>query len=512
MAITASNPLSSSDLSNLLSSLGSGSGSDGSSGAAGAVGSSGPAPGTGLLSSPGIGSGLNVNAIVNALVQEATAAQQDQVTNGEQDVQTQTSAVGQLQSLLSAVQTSLSPLADGSAFSQLTATSSSPTDFSATASTSAVPGSYQVRVQQLAAAQTVASSAFGAGAAVGTGSLTLSVGGQSTSIAIDSGDDTLAGIAAAINGAAGNPGVSATIIQASDGDHLVLTSTATGVANAFSVSTSGGNGGLAALTWDAGTATGGMTRQVAAQDTEVSVDGFNATSASDVVSNAIEGVTINVAQADPGSTDTLTIARDASTMTKDVQVFVSAYNAYVQGAQSLASYDGSSGDAGPMLGDSTLMTIQSQLATVLSGQAGTDAGLDTLGAAGISLEDDGTLKVDATALGNTFAESPQALSSLFSATSGYASRLNDLLNGYLGAGGLIAGRKAALSAESQQLQTEQQSLQTYTAQLTQMYMQEFSNLDVTMSDAQQTSSFLTTQLASLQAMYQPQSSSGSSGG
>ncbi|HEU0276362.1 MAG TPA: flagellar filament capping protein FliD [Rhodanobacteraceae bacterium] len=498
MAVTLPNPISTSTAT-------SGSGTTGSSASSG----NSALAGTGLLSSLGVGSGLNVNMIVNALVQQGTQAQQDQINNGTAAVQTQTSAIGQLQSLLSAVQTTLGTLADGSAFSQLTATSSKSSDFSATATSSAVPGVYQVQVQQLAAAQQVASGAFAANAAVGTGTLALSVGGQSTSITIDSSNDTLSGIAAAINGASNNPGVSATIIQATDGDHLVLTSTATGVANAFSVSASGGNGGLSALTWDASTSTGSLSQQTAAQDAKVTVDGFTATSATDVISNPISGVTINAAQADPGTTDTLTVAPDASTMQTDVQAFVSAYNSYVQGAQNLSSYDATSGTAGPLLGDPTLMTIQSQLATVLSGQAGTNANLNTLGAAGITLQDDGTLSVDTTKLGNTFAENPQALSNLFSSTSGYASQLNKLVNGYLGTGGLIDSENQTLNAESQQLQTQQQALQAYTAQLQQMYVKEYSNLDVTMSDAKQTTSFLTSQLASLQALYTPQSSSSS---
>lgn len=501
MAVTLPNPVSTSGVSNTPPASGSGAAS-GSSALAG----------TGLLSSLGVGSGLNVSVIVNALVQQGTQAQQDEINTGTADVQTQTSAIGQLQSLLSAVQTTLATLADGSAFAQLTATSSKPADFSAAATSSAVPGVYQVQVQQLAAAQQLASGAFATTAAVGTGSLTLSVGSQSTTLNIDSTNDTLSGIAAAINGASNNPGVSAAIIQASDGDHLVLTSTATGVANAFSVSASGGNGGLSALTWNAATASGSLTQQTAAQDAQVSVDGFSATSATDVVANAINGVTLNLAQADPGTTDTLTVAPNSSTMQTDVQAFVSAYNAYVQGAANLSSYDASTGVAGPLLGDATLMTIRSQLATVLSGQAGTDASLNTLGAAGISLQDDGTLGVNTTQLANTFASNPTALSGLFSSTSGYASQLNNLVKGYLGSGGLIDSENQTLSSESQRLQQEQQALTAYTAQLQQMYVKEYSNLDVTMSDAKQTSSFLTAQLASLQALYAPQSSSGSSSG
>ena len=103
-------------------------------------------------------------------------------------------------------------------------------------------------------AQQLLSNAFAGGstAAVGTGTLSLSLGGTSFSVTIDSSDDTLAGIAAAINSASGNPGISATVMQGTDGAYLVLSSSLTGAANTIQVTETDGGNGLSALTYGTG--------------------------------------------------------------------------------------------------------------------------------------------------------------------------------------------------------------------------------------------------------------------
>lgn len=479
-------------LASLLSSLG--------SLGAGSSSSSGSDTSGGLISAPGIGSGLNVNSIVSQLVNAEIQPAQNQINSQQASISAQTSALGTLKSLLSSLQTSLSTLADGSAFTQYTATSSDTSAFSATAGASAMPGTYQIQVQQLATAQKLTSAAFASGATVGTGTLTLSVGSQSININIDSTNDTLAGISAAINGASGNPGVTATIVHATDGDHLVLTSTQTGVANAFSISESGGNGGLSALTWDASTSSGSLTLQSAAADAKVNIDGFTSTSSTNVMSGAIDGITLNLAGLTPsGQTDTLTVGNDVNSMQTVVQGFVTAYNNYVQGAAQLASYDPTSNTAGPLLGDSTLSNIRSALAMTLSGTAGSNAagGPQTLAAVGVTLQADGTLQLDSTTLDNLLGSDPSQVAALFGGTSGYASQLNNLLNGYLQSGGLLDIRNQSLNAQSQQLAQQQTQLNQRQQAIQAQYMAEFTQLDVTMAKMNQTSSFLTSQLAML---------------
>lgn len=461
-------------------------------------------PTTGLISSPGMSSGLNVNDLVSKLVAAEKQPVQNQIDNQRAIVTAQTSAFGSLKSVLSALQSSLSSLADGSAFTKYTATSSNTDLFSATAGASAMPGSYQVEVLQTAAAQKLSSGAYASGAAVGTGTLVLSVGTNSINIDIDSTNNTLAGIRDAINGAKGNPGVGATILHAQDGDHLVLTSTTAGAANAFSLSATGGDGGLAGLTWDAASASGNLTLKTAAADAQVSIDGFLSTSPNNVVNAAIDGVSINVASAKPGQIETLTIGRDATSAQNLVKTFVDAYNSFVAGASKLASYDPNTKASGPLLGDSTLLGIRSQLAMVLTNTAGSNAtGLNTLAGIGISLQADGTLQMDSNKLSDALNAQPAQVANLFSGATGYGGKLSSLLTGYLGSGGLLDTRSTSLDARNKSLDDQQDRLDARMQAVQDRYLAQFNALDTMMVQMNQTSSFLTAQLDSLASIGKP---------
>ena len=146
-----------------------------------------------------------------------------------QAVTAQISAIGTLKSALSTFQSSLGVLDTPSAFDVQTASSTDPTAFTATAS-SGCGGRHLQRDGRRRSHRrsSCCRKPFvgGARATVGTGTLSLTLGGTSFNVAIDATDDTLAGIAAAINGAAGNPGIAATVLTGTDGAHLVLSSSA----------------------------------------------------------------------------------------------------------------------------------------------------------------------------------------------------------------------------------------------------------------------------------------------
>ena len=178
---------------------------------------------------------LDVNTLVSALVTGATAAQSQTIAVAVNSDNTQLSALGTLQSSMSNLLNSLSGLSDGSIFSQLSATMSG-TGITATTSTGAAAGSYSVSVQQIATANQISSKAYAANATLGTGNLNITVGSTTMTVALTSSNNTLSGIASAINSATNNPGVTASVVTGTDGQHLVLTSTQTGAANTVTVS------------------------------------------------------------------------------------------------------------------------------------------------------------------------------------------------------------------------------------------------------------------------------------
>ena len=447
------------------------------------------------LSSPGIGSGLDVNGLVTQLVAAAKTAPQNAIDKRRDTNGAELSAIGSLKSALSAFQDSLSSLADGSAFTQFLATASSTDHFSAIADATAAAGTYSVDVQQLATAEKASSGAFAANTTLSTGQLTIAVGTKSMTISVGSGTSSLAQLAGAINRNANNPGVTAAVVHAADGDHIVLTSTKTGAANAFSVT---GTGDVAGLSYDPATGTGGLTSVTHAQDAKLSIDGFDVTSASNAVQGAIQGVTLNLTTVSGTTPDTLTVAADNDSIQKAVQTFVDNYNKLVGTTKTLTSYDSGSGQAGALLGDSTLLGITSRLSRSLGTQFGSSGdAVRSLADIGIKFEVDGSLSLDDDKLSAALAGSPEQVRTLFGNAAGLGKSLTPMLEGYLQTGGILDGRTDSLNQSNKSLDDQQSQLDARMDALTQMYTAQFTKLDQLLTSLNSTSSFLTQQLANV---------------
>jgi flagellar hook-associated protein 2 len=243
------------------------------------------------IRSPGISSGLDVNAIVAQLVAAERAPAAQRIQRQDTKLATQISALGALKGALGNLQSSVNPLKTESAFQTRTVASSSESIVSGTATASAASGSFAVEVLQLASAQKIITGAIagGAGAVIGTGTLTVSMGANAFDVVIDDSNNSVTGIRDAINGAANNTGVRATIINTADGARLVLTARDTGAANAIRVTQAGGNGGLATLVYDPPTTTSNYTELEPAQDAQIRVEGFDITSATNTITGAVDG-------------------------------------------------------------------------------------------------------------------------------------------------------------------------------------------------------------------------------
>ena len=447
------------------------------------------------LSSPGIGSGLDVNGLVTQLVAAAKTAPQNAIDKRRDTNGAELSAIGSLKSALSAFQDSLSSLADGSAFTQFLATASSTDHFSAIADATAAAGTYSVDVQQLATAEKASSGAFAANTTLSTGQLTIAVGTKSMTISVGSGTSSLAQLAGAINRNANNPGVTAAVVHAADGDHIVLTSTKSGAANAFSVT---GTGDVAGLSYDPATGTGGLTSVTHAQDAKLSIDGFDVTSASNAVQGAIQGVTLNLTTVSGTTPDTLTVAADNDSIQKAVQTFVDNYNKLVGTTKTLTSYDSGSGQAGALLGDSTLLGITSRLSRSLGTQFGSSGdAVRSLADIGIKFEVDGSLSLDDDKLSAALAGSPEQVRTLFGNAAGLGKSLTPMLEGYLQTGGILDGRTDSLNQSNKSLDDQQSQLDARMDTLTTMYTAQFTKLDQLLTSLNSTSSFLTQQLSNI---------------
>src|SRR6202789_2740406 len=325
----------------------------------GSSSTSGAAAGSALITSTGIGSGLNISAIVSELTTAFGAAQTSQLTNEQNSLNTQVSAFGTFSSALSTLQSTLSTLESPDTLAGFDATVSDTSIASASTSSGAAAGQYQLEVQNLATSATLTSQPVPSSTSVvGTGTLSISVGGASTSIDITSADDTLSGIANAINSAANNPGVTASIISTTSGARLVLAGTATGADNSITVTETDGGNGLSSLVYDPAGGVTNLTQTQAAQDANYSINGFGATSSSNVVSNAISGVTLNLQQASAANTPTtLTVSPDNSAAQTSIGTFVTALNGVLSSIQSLTGFNSTTETAGQTL-DAAQYTVQ----------------------------------------------------------------------------------------------------------------------------------------------------------
>lgn len=467
-------------------------------------------------------SSMDVSSLVTALVNAKTAGQTAALTAQQTSDNTTISAYGTLSAGLSALQASLTSLSNGNTINAFKA-SASGNGLTATAASGAVAGSYAIDVKQIAAAQVLTSSGYSATQALASGpsTLTLSVGGASTTISLDSSNSTVAGIASAINAASNNPGVTATVVNGTDGAHLVLHATATGSANTIGVSISDSNSGDAlnqlAVQSNAGTSLSGTSnatsaqlaanqsslpsgttnwsQTTAAQDAYFTIDGTAVANATNTVTSALSGVTLNLTAAAVDSTgtspQTLTIAQDTGSQSTAINNFVNLYNTLVTTMGTLSSFSSGATTQGPLLGDPTLNMVQNTLASVVASGVKSGGTTTSLAAIGITLQADGTLSVDSTTLNNALQNNQAAVAQVFNPTNGVAAQLNNDITGYLASNGPIQTRTAALNADLTSITKQQTNLSNYEAQLTTMYQAQFTALNTLMSTMNNNSQYLT---------------------
>ena len=439
-----------------------------------------PSSSSALITSTGIGSGLDIGAIVSSLTAAYGAAQTTQLTNQQNTLDSQVSAYGTFTAALDTLQLALPALEDPTQLAGFAASVADKNIASATTSSDAVAGTYSLLVNNLATVATATSAPLSSTAAVGTGTLTIAVGSSSTAITIDSTDNTLAGIASAIN-AAPNVGVSASVITTTDGSRLVLTGSNTGAANQITVTPSGGDGGLASL----------ALTSVPAQDASFSINGFPATSGSNIVANAISGVTLNLQQASaPSTPTTLTVSADTSSAQSSIDKFVTAVNGVLSSIQTLTSYDPSTQTAGPLNGNATLESFQNQLQSILGQFNNSGGSVKSLTDLGITAGTDGTYSSNDTTLGNALSASLASVGNLLGGTNGIATQISNQVNGYTEPGGLLDSINQGLQTSLTNVSTQQTALQaqlaTYSATLT----AEYNAMDAAVAQLKETQTFL----------------------
>ena len=363
------------------------------------------------LSSPGIGSGLDINGIVSQLMAlERRPLEQLQRSSARAD--TQLSAFGRLQGAMGTLRDAASRLASPSSWTSTTIASSDTAAVSGSANGGTDPGRYSVSVARLAGAQTVSSaSAFAnASALAGSGTLTIGLGrwndeqtafepkagATAVTITIPPGSDSLSAVRDAINNA--SAGVSASIVNDASGSRLVVRSTETGIDNGFRIGVADDDGladdgsGLSRLAFDPLAGVSAMTRSQPASNAELTVNGVPISSASNTLSDVLDGMTLKVSRLTTTPVE-LVVTRDAPAARKMVTDFATAYNEMLKLLRSQTSFDESTKQAGPLQGDRAAVGMMSALRSLVGGSAPAGSSFSRLADIGLEPQRDGRLKV-----------------------------------------------------------------------------------------------------------------------
>jgi len=473
----------------------------------------------GSISSAGIGSGLDVSGIISKLM----VSEQAPLTKLQRDasaMQTQLSAFGQMQSLVSGFRDATAALYATDAYSLTTAGSTDASTVGASSTPKAAPGSYAVSVTALAAAQNLvsASGQFAASTdAVGTGSLTIRLGtwnadrtaftaktGSSDIVVpVGASESTLAGIRDKINAA--NAGVSASIVTDATGARLALRSVATGAENGFRVTVTDddGNGtdaaGLSRLAFDPPGGAGLMTLAQAAANTQATINGIAVSAPGATLTDVVEGLTFTLNKVTT-SPVTVTVARNTDAVKKALSAFVTAFNALNTFLDQTTRYDASTKTAAPLQGDAAAVGVQNQIRAAL-GQAGSgSATFATLSSIGVEFQKDGSLKLNdaklATALGN-LSELQNALALDDKASpsrNGFARKLAALADKLLASGGTLPGKTKSIETRIAANQKDQAKAVERLADIEKRLRAQYAALDSTMARANALSQYVSQQV------------------
>ena len=247
-----------------------------------------------------------------------------------------------------------------------------------------------------------------------------------------------------------------------------------------------------------------MTQTQAAQNASFTINGYAASSATNQVTSAISGVTLNLLKTTAvGTPTTLTVGNDSTGASTSIGTFVTALNGLLTAVQGLTSYDPSTNTAGPLLGNATIESFQNQLENILDEVQGGVTNGTSLASLGITANDQGTYDSNSTTLSNALTGSLSAVTSLFGGTNGIATQLNNLINQYTQSGGLLdsinQGLQSSLTDVANQQTALNARLATYSATLT----KEYNAMDTAVALLKQTQTYLT-------AEFNPSSSSSSS--
>jgi flagellar hook-associated protein 2 len=426
------------------------------------------------LQSLGVGSGLDVNSIISQLMAIERQPLQ-RMQKAAQGVQSQISLYGQLQSKVDALGSAAQVLASSTRWRETAVNLNGADAYTVTASASAEPMDLEIEVHALARHQSVSTRAFDSvSTTVGTGTLVIQRGQWSNDFGAFTADpnaapieieigttaSSLTGIRDAISAA--NAGIAASILTDAQGARLVLRSTASGAAQGFEITTLSGTDHFGSLGFTAQTSpatSSGAQGNLRASDLQATINGASVRSATNTLSNVLDGVSITALKTTTGP-GTVAIARDAAAAKTRIKDFVTAYNDLMNFLKAQTAYNDTTKTAAPLQGDRVALLLQNSLREATTDATGASSVFSHLADIGITLQRGGALSVDEGALDNALQDIDE-VAALFSADNtgdaddGLALRLSNIVTQMSGSEGNLSARRDSLQDRLRRNQDEQ---------------------------------------------------------
>ncbi|HEV7340376.1 MAG TPA: flagellar filament capping protein FliD [Sphingopyxis sp.] len=447
---------------------------------------------TSIINSLGFGSGIDTKQLVTDLAAASREPKVARINTLTQQNQTRISALAQARSDLEGFADSLGQMiSDGTLRSTPTVSDDSVLSATARAGLHADSFAATVVVSQLARAQSTYSAVVtDRTAAIGTGTMTLTVGGVAKTITIDGTNNSLDGLASAINSSGG--GVTASII-ADQGGHRLILKGPSGAANAFTLAAdAGADPGLSAFAYGAG---GGMTLGQSAANADFTIDGVAFSRASNTIDDVIPGISLTLKKAAPGQPVDIGASRPLEIIKQTVGDFVSVYN---QLKKSLSSAAGQSGST------TSLRELERELSGLIGTVISSHPTINKLTDIGVSTTKDGLLALDETKLAQVLASDAGAVEALFNprrdggrteaSDPGIAFVLDSIRDRAIATDGVIDRVTKSLNSRKETLADQLESIETredaYRARLEKQY----GSLDAKLAAFKATQSYLEQQI------------------
>ncbi|MBH0010605.1 flagellar filament capping protein FliD [Pseudoalteromonas sp. NZS100_1] len=452
----------------------------------------------------GLGSGLAVSDIVDALVNAEQAPAESRLNTTESKLTTDISAVGALKSALEKVQTSMEALGDSDNYQKRTASGND--DFiSISADEDAQPGGYDVKVNNLATEHKILSQAFDADAAVGEGTMTLTSGDNSFDIEV-SDTATLSEIRDAINDSSDNDSINATIITDDNGQHLVMSAKNSGAENEIKIEiadTDGNNtdvNGLSRLAFDSA-GVQNASEIIAATDASITIDGsLTVSSSSNEFAGVIDGITITAKK--PHDTDDdisdISVTENNSNIKTGLNNFISSYNELLELSNNLGA--SSEAGAGVMAGDSLLRGVMSKLRSEITESVDLGDGNSlSLSQLGVETDRYGVLTLNTETLDEQIDADVNLVQQFFVGDDddGFAQSFDELMSFYTDSDGIIQNRIDSKTNQLDDLDDERLDLASKMESLSSRLYAQYNAMDLLVASLNNTSSYVQAQLENM---------------